>query len=79
MTHKYCRYCAFCICGDAYYCTAFDKELYNVKRAVNCSEFALSELGDVDTGKPYKPRKYVPIYEEGEQMMLDECVKRKGY
>lgn len=72
MAHKYCRYCAFCICGDTYYCIAYDKELYNVKRAVNCSEFALSELGDVDTGKPYKPQKYVPVYEEGEQIMLDE-------
>lgn len=72
MAHKYCRYCAFCICGDAYYCTALDKELYNVKSVVKCSEFALSELGDVDTGRQYDPRKAVPKTEEGEQLTLDE-------
>lgn len=71
MAHKYCRYCAFCICGDTYYCTALDKTLHNIKIAVNCSEFALSELGDIDTGKPYKPRQSVPICEEGEQLTLD--------
>ena len=53
---KYCRYCSFCICGDCYYCTAFDKVLNRVDRATNCESFALSEMGDVDTGKPYKPR-----------------------
>lgn len=54
---KYCRYCAFCICGDAYYCTAHNKVLYNVKHTVQCSDFVLSELGDIDTGKQYAPRK----------------------
>ena len=53
---KYCRYCAYCICGDCYYCNAFDKVLNRVDKATNCKEFVLSELGDVDTGKPYKPR-----------------------
>lgn len=55
---KYCRYCAFCISGDAYYCTCYDKVLNNVNRVTSCSEFVLSELGDVDTGKPYKPRDF---------------------
>ncbi|MCH5202735.1 MAG: hypothetical protein J1F17_05965 [Oscillospiraceae bacterium] len=56
---KYCRYCSFCICGDCYYCTAKEKTLKRVDRAVNCNDFAISELGDVDTGKQYKPREVV--------------------
>lgn len=71
MAHKYCRYCAHCICGDAYYCTAFDKVLYNVKSAVNCSGFALSQLGDVDTGKPYKPREAVAVYDDSMQLTFE--------
>ena len=53
---KYCRYCAFCINGDAYYCTDRDKVLNRVDRPTNCPDFVMSELGDVDTGKRYKPR-----------------------
>ena len=55
---KYCRYCAFCINGDTYYCTEHQKVLSDVKHSIKCPNFALSELGDVDTGKQYKPRKY---------------------
>lgn len=55
---KYCRYCAFCISGDTYYCTRFDKVLFNIKGVTSCPEFALSALGVVDTGKPYKPRDF---------------------
>ena len=54
---KYCRYCAFCVSGDCYYCTEHDKVLSNISKPTNCSDFVMSELGDVDTGKPYKPRK----------------------
>ena len=53
---KYCRYCAFCINGDCYYCTDHDKVLTRVDKATNCADFVMSELGDVDTGKQYKPR-----------------------
>lgn len=53
---KYCRYCAFCISGDCYYCTCHDKELSRVDKVTNCPDFVMSEMGDVDTGKPYKPR-----------------------
>lgn len=53
---KYCRYCAFCINGDCYYCTCHEKVLKNVNKPTSCPDFAMSELGDVDTGKPYKPR-----------------------
>lgn len=60
MPHKYCRYCAFCICGDAYYCTEFDKVLHSVTSATNCQAFILSQLGDVDSGKQYKPKEAIP-------------------
>lgn len=77
MARKYCRYCAFCICGDAYYCTNFDKVLHSVTSATNCSSFSLSALGDVDTGKQYKPRE--PAHTDSEyddaQIKLDEALK----
>ena len=53
---KYCRYCAFCINGDCYYCTDHNKVLNRVDTPTSCPDFVMSELGDVDTGKPYKPR-----------------------
>lgn len=53
---KYCRYCAYCIAGDAYYCNARDKVLNRVDRVTDCPDFVLSTMGDVDTGKPYNPR-----------------------
>lgn len=54
---KYCRYCASCICGDVYYCTEKDKVLKSVNNSTSCKMFVMSELGDVDTGKPYMPKK----------------------
>lgn len=54
---RYCRYCAFCIDGDCYYCTCHDKVLNNVKRPTSCPDFVMSVNGDVDTGKRYKPKK----------------------
>lgn len=55
---QYCRYCAFCFNGDVYYCNIYSKPLSEsaVKRENKCSNFVLSELGDVDTGKRYQPR-----------------------
>lgn len=55
---QYCRYCAFCIHGDAYYCVMFDKLLNErrIKCENHCPEYMGSELGDVDSGKPYRPR-----------------------
>lgn len=53
---QYCRYCAYCINGDCYYCTSKDKVLNRVDVAVKCKDFELSVLGDVETGKKYKPR-----------------------
>lgn len=54
---KYCRYCSFCILGDCYYCTAIGKVLKRIDKALDCDDFALSELGDVETGRQYQPRK----------------------
>ena len=56
---QYCRYCAFCIDGDCYYCTAQDRVLKpaETRRVRVCPDFQLSELGDVDSGKQYQPRK----------------------
>ena len=59
---QYCRYCAFCFEADQYRCSAEidGKQLYmtenDIKRPNNCKEFQLSELGDVITGRKYKPR-----------------------
>jgi len=55
---QYCRYCAFCIDGDSFYCTELDKVLTRgqIRRENSCARFALSELGDVETGKMYSPR-----------------------
>ena len=57
---KYCRYCSWCIYGDPYYCGCHDKQLKRIDRPTNCKEFHESELGDVETGKMYKPRPKSP-------------------
>jgi len=55
---QYCRYCAFCIQPDTFYCTALDKPLTSrkVMAVNNCEDFALSDAGDVETGQTYRPR-----------------------
>ena len=58
---QYCRYCAFCFEEDQYRCTEINgQQLYmderDIKRVNKCPEFKLSELGDVITGRQYKPR-----------------------
>ena len=53
---KYCRYCAYCISGDCFYCTCKEIELKHINKSTNCKEFVLSEMGDVETGKQYKSR-----------------------
>ena len=71
---QYCRYCAFCIEGDAVFCTLHEELLSDKKaRMVNhCKDFALSELGDVFTGRQYVPRKGKPLkaYDGSEQLDL---------
>ena len=55
---QYCRYCAHCIEGDCYYCTDHEKVLTEaqIKRENRCADFALSDLGDIITGRQYAPR-----------------------
>lgn len=53
---KYCRYCVYCVSGDCYYCTEHKKELRRINTVTKCKDFVFSELGDVDSGKQYRPR-----------------------
>lgn len=56
---QYCRYCAFAFEGDCFYCGEFEKVLSDsqMRHSNNCSHYVLSDLGDVVTGRAYKPRK----------------------
>ena len=70
---QYCRYCAFCICGDVLYCTSKEMILdeKQIRRVNHCKDFALTSVGDVLTGRPYTPRKGKPIKsDEVEQLIL---------
>lgn len=53
---QYCRYCAFCIQPDDYYCTLKERFVSGAS-ANKCKDYAISELGDADgSGRQYKPR-----------------------
>ncbi len=57
---QYCRYCGFCIEVDSgYYCTDDDHLMTesDIKRVNVCKNYAYSEIGDIITGKHYRPRK----------------------
>lgn len=56
---QYCRYCSFCCYGDIPYCTFYEKELTDkkIRQQNRCVAFDLSPLGDVESGKQYRPRK----------------------
>lgn len=60
---QYCRYCAFCIEGDSVYCTNYDTLMTEkaAKQVNHCKAFALSDAGDIFTGRKYVPRKSKPI------------------
>jgi len=61
---QYCRYCAFCFQADEdeYRCSAEinGQQLHmtqrQISRTTNCKEFKYCALGDVITGRQYKPR-----------------------
>lgn len=63
-TKQYCRYCAFCFQSDEdeFRCSAEinGQHLFMTRKQINraktCTEFALSEMGDVVTGKQYQPK-----------------------
>lgn len=83
---QYCRYCAFCFEADDYRCSNHPKGKQphwteeQIKRPNKCPNFALSDLGDVITGKQYRPRPRPHIYGKGyKQIMIDEIeVKHEG-
>ena len=60
---QYCRYCAFCFEAgdDEFRCSDHPqgKEPHWTRKQINrknhCPNFALSDLGDVETGRQYKP------------------------
>ena len=74
LQYVYCRYCAFCFDGDCYYCSAHDHVLFDedIKRARHCKDFAYCELGDVITGKQYRPRKKKDNTPKPEQLSIIE-------
>ena len=55
---QYCRYCSFCCYGDCAYCTLYDKVLSDkmIKSVNHCKEFSLCPVGDVLSGRQYRPR-----------------------
>lgn len=74
---QYCRYCAFCFEADQYRCSAEinGQQLYmterDIKRPNKCPEFKLSELGDVITGRQYKPREKKEAEDDGQPSLFD--------
>ena len=59
---QYCRYCGFCFESDDFRCSNHPegKEPHWTRAQINrenhCPNFALSDMGDVETGKMYRPR-----------------------
>lgn len=55
---QYCRYCAHCFEGDAFFCGEHDEVLSEaqIKRANQCKDYSYSIFGDVLTGEQYQPR-----------------------
>jgi hypothetical protein len=75
---QYCRYCVFCFEADDFGCSNHPKgkephwSENDIKRENHCKNFVLSDLGDVITGKQYKPREYKPrSKEQWEQMKFN--------
>ena len=74
---QYCRYCSYCFQADEneFRCSDHPKgeephwTRKQINRQNNCPNFDLSDLGDAETGEPYKPRKKKQG-EAGEQMNL---------
>lgn len=82
---QYCRYCAFCFdLGDWFGCSNHPKgeEPYmtrsRINRENNCPNFGLSDLGDIETGKQYRPRKGKAKrhrYDKSEQLSIFDLGK----
>ena len=76
MSRQYCKYCAHCIEGDCFYCTAKDKVLNDkqIHYTNKCPLYVYSELGSIIDGQQYKPRKNKTTAElrKGHQVELKE-------
>lgn len=55
---QYCRYCCWLTIGDCYYCQINDEVMSTaqIRRPNRCPSFELSVMGDIETGKQYRPR-----------------------
>ena len=76
--NQYCRYCAFCFEAESgYRCSDHPKGKQpnwsgeQIKRKNHCKNFALSDLGDVITGKQYHPRNNTKEYNSQQLSFLE--------
>lgn len=77
---QYCRYCVFCFEADDFRCSNHPRKLQphwnreQINRENHCKNFALFDLGDVETGKQYNPRQKTTrrkATKDGEQLKLE--------
>lgn len=78
---QYCRYCAHCFdAGDDFRCSDHPKgeqphwSRAQINRENHCTNFALSELGDAETGKQYIPRKEKPAADKNQMTIWEVTV-----
>lgn len=71
---QYCRYCAFCVYGDCLYCSFHNKTLSETyaTHTNTCNNFALSDMGDVITGRQYRPHRYHGKQIDGQMSLFDK-------
>lgn len=55
---QYCRYCAYCVIGDAVYCEKHKKVMRERTACVvnKCKDFAFNEIDVFDVHHIYKPK-----------------------
>ena len=76
MSKQYCRYCGMLSEGDCYYCNykgVMSED--QIKRANTCKYYGYTDVGDIITGKQYKPRapyrKHEKAAEKYEQIEME--------
>lgn len=80
---QYCRYCAFCFEADDFRCSNHPngKEPHwtraQINKPNNCPNFALSDLGDVETGRAYKERQPKPTATVVQLTLVEKQGERK--
>lgn len=75
---QYCRYCSHCFQADEdeFRCSDHPKEKQphwsrlQINRENHCPNFALSDLGDAETGKSYRPLSECRRTKTPEEIML---------